>query len=96
MNMLAAAKETVAIIDLRLAEWTLDWGKIMALDHSLSQEHLHEMLLTMESGVNPQDTESGFSDGKMGRWLGWMQAAGVAMNALTLDECKTINMKWRD
>lgn len=38
-----------------------------------------------------------FSDGKLGRWLGWAQCALVAANVgVTLDDMKSLNKKWSD
>lgn len=50
------------------------------------------MLAKMESDSSPQG--GGFSEGKLGRWLGWAQAAVVAINLATLDDMKAINIKW--
>lgn len=52
---------------------------------SLTPEHLVEMYETAEE----------FWDaGKLGRWLGWMQAAICSMDLATLDDFKAINKKW--
>ena len=37
--------------------------------------------------------EDGFSDSKVGRWLGWAQCAVVMQGIATLDEMKGINLK---
>lgn len=54
----------------------------------LGLKHLHEMLDKMRDG--------NFSEGKMGRWLGWMQAAVVSHGVATLEDMKDINRKWSD
>ncbi len=54
------------------------------------------MLAKMESGINPQDSEKGFSEGKLGRWLGWAQASVVAMGLASLEDMKEINKRWVD
>lgn len=37
---------------------------------------------------------SNFSEGKLGRWLGWVQCAVVAANlGVTLDEMKALNLR---
>ena len=96
MNQLAAARETIELAEQRLNEWTLNWSKIQALDPDLQMPHLKDMLAMMESGVNPQDPKRDFGEAKLGRWLGWMQAACVAMGVFTLADMKMINKKWAD
>lgn len=96
MNQREALYETVLLINNRLNSWTLDWGRIAKLPSEMQQEHINEMCEVVKRGVNPQDTEKDFSEGKLGRWLGWIQASGVAMGVLTLDECKELNKKWAD
>ena len=84
------------IINERLDTWTLDWGSIRLLDPALQRDHLNDMLKQMVENANPQDPDGGFSEAKLGRWLGWMQAAGCAMGVLNLDDAKTINIRHRD
>jgi hypothetical protein len=95
MNMLEAMRDTVLLMDNNL-DSASDVHKyvISAMNADLQPPHIRDMLSVMESGINPQDTEAGFSDGKMGRWLGWAQAAVVAMNLASLDDMKNINRKW--
>jgi hypothetical protein len=62
----------------------------------LQPDHLRDMLRIMESGDNPQHPGEAFSEGKMGRWLGWAQAAVVSMGCASLDDMKQINKKWAD
>lgn len=84
MNMLEAARETMALA----REHGMD---NMSSDNSeLDYPHLMEMLTKMEAG--------GMSEGKLGRWLGWMQAAVVAgtLGTVRLDDMKRINIKWAD
>lgn len=94
MNQIEAAKETYALAQKRLIEWTLDWGMIQKLPESMQQYHLAEMLEKMIEDNNPQG--EGFSEAKLGRWLGWMQASFCAMGVLSLEDAKAINMKWSD
>lgn len=88
MNQLEAFRETLRTSNKRLNEWTLDVSRILKLPKDLQMEHLLEMATKVEQG--------GFSEAKMGRWLGWAQASCCAMGLLTLEECKEINMKWSD
>ena len=43
--------------------------------------------------VGMLDRIEGFSPSKLGRWLGWAQAAVVAAGAATLEDMKRINME---
>lgn len=83
MNMLEAARDTMKLVH------SISGGRLPP-DKSLSTDHLSAMLSVMEEGE--------FSEGKMGRWLGWMQASAVAMHAplITLEDMKNINRKWAD
>lgn len=65
MNMLGAANETMA-----LAREVLTKTPDEKLPISFSLSHLEDMLHVMNT--------PGMSKAKMGRWLGWMQAAVVA------------------
>lgn len=103
MNQLAAMREVVKLMDdgiRHIAEAGDASGdekmhlmRMRLIDPSLTPEHVHEMLETMESGVNPQDTEKDFSDGKMGRWLGWAQCTVVALGLASLEQMKEINRR---
>lgn len=103
MKMLEAMRETVAKMEEGLT-WIAEQGDqsgdeqlhLARLDADLQPAHIRSMFKTMESGVNPQDTERGFSDGKMGRWLGWAQAAVVAMGCASLNDMKRINKRWAE
>lgn len=53
----------------------------------LSYAHLADMRARLEDG---------FSGAKLGRWLGWAQAAVVAAGCGTLEEMKQINMSFRE
>jgi hypothetical protein len=56
---------------------------------SLGLAHLRSMYERAESG--------GFSEGKLGRWLGWAQCAVVAACiGVTLDDMKLINWRHSD
>lgn len=83
MNMIEAAKETLAL------------ARSVGMDNcesdkaELDYPHLESMLVKMS-------TEE-MSEGKMGRWLGWMQAAVVCnCGELTLEHMKEINRKYAD
>ncbi len=98
MNQLQGMRDTIALMESclqQIAEGGDQMGEekmhIDRLDASLQPGHLRNMLRMMESGVNPQDTQSSFDDDKMGRWLGWAQAAVVAMGMATLDDMKRLN-----
>lgn len=51
---------------------------------STALPHLHYMLLMLQN--NPV-----WSDGKKGRWLGWVQACTTFMGLTKLDELKGLN-----
>lgn len=91
MNQILAARRTMNLIDERLASWTLDWDAIRSLPISMQRDHLNDMVNQMEANENPQGGE--FSEGKLGRWLGWLQASACAMGVITLDDAKQINME---
>ena len=87
MRMLDAAKATVALaVERGYAEIRSDEDNMQ----SLSYNHIIEMLSKMET--------TPMSDAKMGRWLGWLQAACVygTGGAVSLDDCKRINMEHAD
>ena len=83
MNMLEAAKDTLALARTRGMH---DLSDIPELDYP----HLQEMLVKMETVE--------MSPAKLGRWLGWLQAAVVAntFGLVSLNDCKEINKKWAD
>jgi len=95
MNMIEAMRDTVALMERGWAAADNDkrWH-IQYLDKSLQPEHLRDMLQIMESGNNPQHPGEQFSESKMGRWLGWAQAAVTAMGFASLDEMKATNKRW--
>lgn len=85
MNMLAAMYDT---LDAAIK------GGMSSADRDspegLSFSHLRDMA--------GRATLGDFSDGKLGRWLGWMQAAVVAgtNGKVTLEDMKTINRMYAD
>lgn len=80
MNQLKAAEDTMTFASL------LHMDEIKINTPELDYKHLRMMLIRMQ-------TEP-FSEGKMGRWLGWMQCAVVAARiGATLDDMKKINEK---
>ena len=88
MNMIAAMRDT---IELARAN---GMDKMEYDNPDLDFPHLLDMCVMMETGNSPQG--GGFSEGKLGRWLGWAQAAVVAAACGTLDDMKAINKKWAD
>lgn len=97
MKMLEAMRDTVALMEHELPKRGPHHAERMeAVSPDLRPAHIRDMLAVMETGVNPQDSEREFSEGKMGRWLGWAQAAVVAMHCATLDDMKAINWRWAE
>ena len=89
MQQVEAARETIAIMNARTGSGTRHG---VELPKDMQPDHLNDMLRRMEADANPQGGR--FSEGKLGRWLGWMQASCCALGVLSLDECKEINRKW--
>lgn len=88
MNMLAAMKDT------------LELARKYGMDNSssdnteLDYSHLVSMYERAQAG---HEDGTPFSEGKMGRWLGWMQAAVVANGfGPSLEDMRAINMKWSE
>lgn len=54
--------------------------------HDLSIEHLRSMHERINANLD-------WSDTKLCRWLGWMQAAIVSWGVYTLEDMKAINMR---
>lgn len=80
MDMIAAAKDTIDLAKSR------GMDVLPALkEDPWSYEHLVGMIPKMEAGM---------SEGKCGRWLGWMQACVVCKGMGTLEEMKQINKKY--
>lgn len=92
MDQRAAFEDTIALMEERIVTVRIDIDRA-ALDESLWPAHLREMIGAVRSGSNPQDTESDFSEAKLGRWLGWAQASVVAMGLANLEEMKAINKR---
>ena len=81
MRQLDAFRATIQIA--KFHRMRRDPGNPLGLDH------LIEMLEKAETGD--------FSESKLGRWLGWAQAAVVAANiGATLDDMKDINKKFSE
>lgn len=79
MNQRAAFAETI-----ELAEQS-GMGYRHPMDESLGLDHLRDM----QSRITPE-----FSEAKLGRWLGWAQAALVAARVgVTLEDVKQINLR---
>jgi hypothetical protein len=79
MDMTQAFRDTLALAEGR------GMADLMANDPSLQFGHLQNMLETIEA--------EGIEGEKLGRWLGWAQAAVVAAGLATLDEMKDINVR---
>lgn len=80
MNMIQAARDTMELA--QLSGMGLKTSAYPECDYN----HLMDMLEKME--------EEEFSEGKMGRWLGWMQCAVVCADiGLTLHHMKEINRR---
>lgn len=79
MNMIGAAEKTMEVARERMK-------KHVPHKSELSLIHLEEMLTKMRA--------TDMSKAKMGRWLGWMQAAVVAATDLSLEDMKNINRKF--
>jgi hypothetical protein len=91
MNQLEAMRQTISLMEDMLRHLpAADRASIESMPESLRPEHLREMLQRVEANDNPQG-EQGFSEAKVGRWLGWMQAAVVAMRFAGLEQMKEIN-----
>lgn len=99
MDQFAAFRET--------ARRYLDWWENRASAHdfvritillpeSLGPEHVRQMVSTVEFHQHPDTRSEPFSEAKLGRWLGWLQAAATAARALTLEECKEINRRYSE
>lgn len=92
MNQIQAMRDTIHLMEQGLRSFTpRQEGFIQRLDKDLQPAHLLDMLAQMEKNDNPQHMGKVFSQAKLGRWLGWAQAAVVVMGLATLDEVKTIN-----
>lgn len=85
MNSRLAAAETLRIIRenfIKLSSWP-ELPTPVRDSKGLRLSHLHWMLLELQTGE--------FSEGKAGRWLGWIQAILTTKAILTLSEAKQIN-----
>ena len=84
MNVLGATYETLGLA----RERGMDKSQtpiIQTLVESVSYKHLLDMFTRM--------THEEFSEGKLNRWLGWIQCAVVVQGFATLDEMKEINKR---
>jgi hypothetical protein len=84
MNQRGAFEETIQFWISR-EDWTVAY--VPNRDDSLTLDHAKDML----TRITPE-----FSEGKLGRWLGWIQAAMVANGLATLDDMKSINTKYAE
>ncbi|WNM75103.1 hypothetical protein SEA_MORRIGAN_58 [Microbacterium phage Morrigan] len=83
MNQLAAFQETLTLAHER----GMHFKHEEAAHESLTYRHL----VHLHDQVHFQPDQ--FSPSKLGRWLGWTQAAVVASGCATLDEMKAINKR---
>lgn len=90
MDQLRALRETVEAY--RHLDEVISTSANSDLPESLRLPHIELMLEKVEADLDPV-TGKHFNDAKLGRWLGWAQAAAVAAGALTLDQCKAINQR---
>lgn len=82
MNMRGAMKATLDLARNR------HYGDISFEEKGVDFDHLSSMVERVESG------EIEFSDGKLGRWLGYMQGVLVANDICTLEEMKHLNKEF--
>lgn len=92
MDMLSAAKETIREWEKQIMAKT---DSKVSNKNEVSFGHCASMIRQMERGVSKESGEP-FSEGKMGRWLGWIQACAVINSGLSLEEMKEINKKWSE
>lgn len=78
MNQLQALRDTVRLAKTR--------GLAITRKPELSLEHVEDMLRRVEADP------SAFSTAKLGRWLGWAQAAVVSWGNCSLEDMKQINV----
>lgn len=77
--MINAFKETLD----RMEEARVSWEGL----EGTTEEHLRGMYDRI------LEHQEDFSEGKLGRWLGWLQGVLCAQEVLTLEECKQINKR---
>ncbi|MCW2315277.1 hypothetical protein M2322_000811 [Rhodoblastus acidophilus] len=58
-----------------------------------SIEHMRDMMRRIDTNSDAT-APNGFSEAKLGRWLGWLQGVACGLGVLTLEEAKAINMRW--
>lgn len=90
MDMISAMRETIEVCKKNGMHQTT-----VELRPGCDFNHFEYMLKSVQLGKNPQGGD-GFSEGKLGRWLGWIQGAAAAAGYITLEECKEINKRWSD
>jgi hypothetical protein len=79
MNMREAMRATLDLARDR------GYGDIEFDEIGVDMEHLQSMCDRAEASEEP------FSEGKLGRWLGYMQGVLVANQCVTLEEMKELN-----
>lgn len=86
MDMIEAAKETLKVAVSK--GYDKEGADILEYIPELDYPHIKSMVECMETTV--------MSPTKIGRWLGWIQAACVAgtNGEMTLEDCKQINKKY--
>lgn len=86
VDQVEAFRKTIDHMDGSIREGKLSAFTLVAVDESLSPPHLIRMLDTVE-----RDNTGSFTEGKLGRWLGWAQASIVGLGLGTLNDFKEIN-----
>lgn len=81
MNMKAALLDTLSLAHNR---------------EMFTKETVHELSYAHLLDMHMRVLQDEFSEAKLGRWLGWAQAAVVAAGCGTLDEMKKINKRHAD
>ncbi|QKN87757.1 hypothetical protein IXEL_57 [Microbacterium phage Ixel] len=81
MNQRKAFKETLE----------LAWERGMHFVEGLHPDLTYRHLVSMHDRMTLDET---MSETKIGRWLGWAQAAVVASGVATLDEMKALNQRY--
>ena len=89
MDMVSAAKETILLWEESLKKGNPQ----LTSKNELTYGHCASMVRTMERGISKESGEK-FSEGKMGRWLGWIQACAVMNSAMSLEDMKALNIKY--
>lgn len=66
----------------------------LAEERGMPEEHQFPSLSLSHIRSTESRLEPGYSDAKVGRWLGWAQCAVVASGLATIEEMKAINKEY--